>query len=84
MGDQAVDRQADTQPIWSSSQGKCLGKHMLGVNWYNPLTRLQFWQSACWTPDGANLFYSLRGEDELRMIYFNKASSGIGKTIAVW
>ncbi|KAH8555013.1 WD40-repeat-containing domain protein [Umbelopsis sp. PMI_123] len=36
-------------------------------------------KSACWTPDGANLFYSLRGEDELRMIYFNKAASGIGK-----
>ncbi|CAO3687082.1 unnamed protein product [Umbelopsis vinacea] len=32
-------------------------------------------KSACWTPDGANLFYSLRGEDELNMIYFNKATS---------
>ncbi|CAO3665270.1 unnamed protein product [Umbelopsis ramanniana] len=41
-------------------------------------------KSACWTPDGANLFYSLRGEDELRMIYFNKASSGIDcKSISI-
>jgi hypothetical protein len=81
MGDQAVDRQADTQPIWSGSQGELLGNLtecmlILTINKYRNS------KSACWTPDGANLFYSLRGEDELRMIYFNKASSGIGKARA--
>ncbi|KAJ2955937.1 hypothetical protein NQZ79_g8146 [Umbelopsis isabellina] len=34
-------------------------------------------KSACWTPDGANVFYSLRGENDLNLIYFNKAATGI-------
>jgi len=41
-------------------------------------------KSACWTPDGANLFYTLRGDDELNLMYFNKASSGIDcKSISI-